>query len=210
MTPPNLTDRFPAAADQLAAYADLLAGPGVERGLIGPREVSRLWERHILNCAVVANESDWLAGSRRVLDVGSGAGLPGLVFAIVQDQLSVTLLDSMKRRTDFLAEAVTELGLSERVTVVRARAEEAKGLGKFDAVTSRAVAPLVRLIPWSAPHVAAGGAMLALKGASVTDEISEARHVAKKYGAVSITVEEYGSWLDQPTGVAVLTGFRGR
>lgn len=207
MTPSTLTDRFPAAADQLIEYADLLAGPGVERGLIGPREVPRLWDRHILNCAVVAAESSWLAGKRRVLDIGSGAGLPGLVFAIVQSQLSVTLLDSIGRRTDFLEEAVSELGLTERVTVVRGRAEEVDGLGTFDVVTSRAVAPLVRLIPWSAPHVDVGGAMLALKGASVRDEISEARHVMKKFGAVSISVEEYGLWLDQPTTVAVLTGF---
>jgi 16S rRNA (guanine527-N7)-methyltransferase len=198
---------LPAAADQLANYAELLAGPGVDRGLIGPREVDRLWDRHILNCAVVAVDCRELQGSQTVLDIGSGAGLPGVVWAIVRPELTVTLLDSMKRRTDFLQAVVTELDLTDRVNVLRARVEEQRDLPKFDIVTARAVAPLERLLPWAAPHVRHGGTILALKGESVAEEIRHAGPALAKYAAVSTSVEKYGTWLPQPTTVAVISGF---
>ncbi len=123
-------------------YAELLATDGVVRGLIGPREAPRLWERHLLNCAALA---EVLPDGATVCDLGSGAGLPGLVVAIARPDLSVTLVEPLLRRTTFLEEVAAELGL-ESVEVVRGRAEELHGQRTFDVVTSRAVAPLERLL----------------------------------------------------------------
>lgn len=155
----------------LADYAELLASAGVERGLIGPREVPRLWERHLENCAVVAL-SPVVPSGARVADVGSGAGLPGLVWAIVRPDIQVTLIESMQRRCDFLREAVGELGLDTRVDVVRGRAEEQEG--RWELVTARAVAPLAKLTAWTWPVVASGGSLVAMKGSRAADEITEA------------------------------------
>jgi len=148
-------------------YAELLATDGVVRGLIGPREAPRLWERHLLNCAALAEA---LPDEATVCDLGSGAGLPGLVVAIARPDLSVTLVEPLLRRTTFLEEVAAELGL-ESVEVVRGRAEELHGRRTFDVVTSRAVAPLERLLRWSMPLVAPHGAMVAMKGSSIEDEI---------------------------------------
>lgn len=169
--------KVPASAlndDQRAAlegYAQLLGSAGVERGLIGPREVPRLWERHLENCAVVAL-SPVVPDGARVADVGSGAGLPGLVWAIVRPDLQVTLIESMQRRCDFLREAVDELGLESRVDVVRGRAEAQEG--RWELVTARAVAPLTKLVAWTWPLVAPGGSLVAMKGSKAADEITEA------------------------------------
>jgi 16S rRNA (guanine527-N7)-methyltransferase len=149
------------------AYAALLADDGVVRGLIGPREAPRLWERHLLNCAVLAELIDEGAD---VADIGSGAGLPGLVLAVVRPDLRLTLVEPLLRRATFLQDAVDRLGL-DNVEVVRARAEELHGKREFSVVTSRAVAPLDRLLDWSMPLVRQGGCLLAMNGSSAAEEI---------------------------------------
>lgn len=151
-------------------YVDLLANAGVQRGLIGPREVPRLWDRHILNSAAL----DGLvpAGSR-VVDVGSGAGLPGIPLAILRPDVEVTLLEPLLRRFTFLVEAVADLQL-QTVRVVRGRAEDHQKT--YDVVTSRALAPLDRLLGWCNPlRSAPRGVILALKGSSAADELDAAR-----------------------------------
>lgn len=159
-------------------YVDLLAGPGEVRGLIGPREVPRLWDRHVLNCALL---SDLVDEGARIADIGSGAGLPGLVVAIRRPDLHVTLVEPLLRRTTFLAEAVEHLGL-ENVEIIRARAEELHGKIDFNIVTSRAVAPLDRLLAWSLPLVRRGGEMLAMKGSSAEAELEGARATVERLG----------------------------
>ena len=160
-------DRLPLAA----AYAAMLADDGVVRGLIGPREVPRLWERHLVNCALL---SQAVPEGASVGDVGSGAGLPGLVLAIARPDVQVTLIEPLLRRSVFLDEVVAGLGLAQ-VTVVRGRADALHGRQTFDLVTSRAVAPLPRLLEWSMPLVSGGGAMVAMKGSSAGQEVADAR-----------------------------------
>lgn len=179
-------------------YAELLAHDGVVRGLIGPREVPRLWERHLVNCALLGRA---IPEGAAVCDIGSGAGLPGLVLALSRPDLHVTLVEPLLRRTTFLEEAVTALGLAN-VEVVRARAEELHGRLEFDVVTSRAVAPLDRLLSWSMPLVKRGGALVAMKGSSVDDEIESSGEALTKYGAGAVTVLRLGEGLvEQPTTV---------
>jgi 16S rRNA (guanine527-N7)-methyltransferase len=162
-------DRLPLAV----AYADLLATDGVVRGLIGPREAPRLWDRHLLNCAVLGEA---VPQDSSVCDVGSGAGLPGLVLAIARPDVRVTLVEPLLRRTTFLDEVVAALSLTN-VEVVRGRADALHGQRTFDVVTSRAVAPLERLLLWSMPLVAPHGALVAMKGSTVAEEIEIARPV---------------------------------
>lgn len=181
-------------------YADLLAGPGVERGLLGPREVDRLWERHILNSAAVG---ELIEPGALVVDVGSGAGLPGLPLAIARPDLSVTLVEPMQRRTEFLAEAVAALGLE--VAVVRGRAEEPGVRGRAggaDVVVSRAVAELEKLTRWSLPLLRAGGRMLAVKGERAEAEVAESRTAMARLGATGVEVMRCGAgYLRPPTTV---------
>lgn len=198
----------PAAAaavfgDRLALarqYADLLAGPGVEWGLIGPREVDRLWDRHILNSAAVA---ELIEPSARVVDIGSGAGLPGIPLAIARPDLALTLVEPMLRRTDFLSEAVQTLGLT--ASVIRGRAEDPTvrtTLGGADVVVSRAVADLEKLTRWSLPLLRPGGRMLALKGERAEAEVAERRQSMTRLGVAGIEVVRCGaSYLDPPTTV---------
>ncbi len=153
--------------DLAVRYTELLATDGVVRGLIGPREAPRLWERHILNSAVLGEA---IPPEATVCDLGTGAGLPGLVLAIARPDLRVTLVEPLLRRTTFLEEVVAALGLSH-VVVRRGRAEDVHGEATFDVVTSRAVAPLERLLGWSMPLVAPTGAMVAMKGRSIREEI---------------------------------------
>jgi 16S rRNA (guanine527-N7)-methyltransferase len=177
-------------------YAAMLAGDGVVRGLIGPREVPRLWDRHLLNCAVL---TELLPPGAEVCDIGSGAGLPGLVVALARPDLRVTLVEPLLRRTTFLEEAVQELGL-DGVEVVRGRAEELHGTRQFDVVTSRAVAPLERLLLWSMPLVGPDGALVAMKGSSARDEITTASKVLRRLGCAAPEVLPLGgSVLDRPT-----------
>lgn len=181
-------DRLPLAV----AYHHSLATTGNERGFIGPREVSRLWERHILNCAVVAEAIP--SNARRVADVGSGAGLPGIPLAIARPELEITLIEPLLKRSTYLREIVEELGLSN-VTVVRGRAEEKNvraAVGRFDVVTSRAVAPLGKLARWCMPLVRVNGAMIALKGASVAEEWERDHGVIKKAGGGLATIMTVG------------------
>jgi 16S rRNA (guanine527-N7)-methyltransferase len=160
----------PARLPVLEQYAALLASEGVLRGLIGPREVPRLWDRHLVNCGLLA---PLVADGARVVDLGSGAGLPGLVLALARPDLEVTLVEPMARRVAFLTEACARLDLGG-VMVVRGRAEELVGGERYDVVTSRALAPLPRLLAWSMPLVAPGGVMLAMKGSSADEEIEQA------------------------------------
>ncbi len=180
---------FGAALPRLEAYAALLAGAGTERGLLGPREVPRLWERHLLNCAGL---SELVADGEVVLDLGSGAGLPGLVLALMRPEVQVVLVESLQRRAQFLSEAVEALGL--RSTVVRrARAEELHGKVEVDVVTARAVAPVDRLAGWALPLLRPGGRMLALKGEQAQAELDQARPALVRLGAVSAEVVEVGA-----------------
>lgn len=171
---------FGVALPRAERYAALLAQDATVRGLIGPREVPRLWERHLLNCAVV---TDVLPRGSAVADIGSGAGLPGIVLAIRRPDLRVTLVEPLLRRTTFLDEAVAALEL-DNAEVLRARAEELHGRRTFDVVTSRAVAPMSRLARWSLPLVRPGGELVAMKGSSAADELVEAQQeIARRRGA---------------------------
>lgn len=156
-------------------YVDILVSRGVDWGLIGPREIGRLWERHILNS--IALESLIPEGCH-VADVGSGAGLPGIPLAILRPDLEMTLIEPMLRRSNFLTEALDELGLDDRVTVVRGRAEDADL--HVDVVVSRAVAKLATLINWTADLIVDSGSLLALKGQSADDEVVKAKKELSK------------------------------
>lgn len=187
-------DRLPLAV----RYADLLATTGVVRGLIGPREAPRLWERHLLNCAVLG---ELLPDGTTVLDVGSGAGLPGIVLGIARPDLRITLLEPLARRVTFLDEVVEELGLTG-VTVVRGRAEESVGKIAAAVVTARAVAPLDRLAGWCLPLVEAGGRLLAMKGSTAAEEVAEHAPAISRVGGGPARIVECGMGVvDPPTTV---------
>lgn len=187
--PPAAAEVFGAQLPVLEAYAALLAGAGVERGLIGPRETPRLWDRHLLNCAGVA---ELLAPGEVVLDLGSGAGLPGLVLAALRPDVTVVLVEPLLRRATFLTEAVEQLGLSG-VVVRRARAEELAGDVLVDVVTARAVAPLDRLAGWALPLLHPGGRLLALKGDRADSELAQSGAALKAAGGVGARVVPVGS-----------------
>lgn len=189
-------DRFPEAV----RYAELLADVGVTRGLIGPREVPRLWERHLLNCAVL---SQVVPPGVSVCDVGSGAGLPGIPLALTRPDLRITLLEPLLRRTNFLREVVELLGLGH-VTVVRGRAEEVLGqLPVMNVVTARAVAPLDRLAGWGVPLLRPYGEMLLLKGDTAEEELKAARAALSKLGVVETSVLRVGEGVVDPLATVV-------
>lgn len=154
----------------LERYAGLLATTGVTRGLIGPREVPRIWDRHLINCGLLA---PLIPEGSTVADLGSGAGLPGLVLAIARPDLRVTLIEPMARRVAFLEEARTLLA-ADNVVVLRERAGDGTGADRFDVVTARALAPLPKLLTWAMPRVAEGGELLAMKGSSAQEEVDAA------------------------------------
>lgn len=176
------------------AYASFLADQGTVRGLIGPREVPRLWDRHILNCAVV---EEAIGQEQRVADIGSGAGLPGVVLAICRPDLNLTLVEPLLRRATFLEEVVALLGL-HNVTVARSRAEDFVSRETFDVVTSRAVAELGKLAGWSMPLVRPGGTFLPMKGTSAPEELAAAQKVLKRLGAEAAEVLRVGSGIVDP------------
>ena len=169
----EITEVYPDAAENLARFAHWLAGAGVERGFLGPREVDRIWDRHIANCAVV---EELIPINSKVFDIGSGAGLPGLVLAIVRPDITIGLIEPLMRRSEFLKEVVADLGITEQVSVMRGRAEELKG-HTAPVVTARAVAPLGKLLTWSLPLTTKGGVILAMKGSSAATEIADAKEI---------------------------------
>lgn len=190
-------DVFGQGADQALEYCNHLCTTGVDHGLVGPREVPRMWERHVLNCAVVA---EVIPSAATVIDVGSGAGLPGIALAISRPDLRVTLIEPLERRTTWLQNTIDDLGLS--VEVIRGRAEEFHGKRHADVVTARAVAALSKLVPWLAPLVSADGQILALKGKSAADEIAAATKVLRKFKLAEPEIIQCGvGTLDPPTTV---------
>ncbi|WP_043720494.1 16S rRNA (guanine(527)-N(7))-methyltransferase RsmG [Kutzneria sp. 744] len=202
--PTDVVERvFGDGASGAIKFAALLADHGVERGLIGPREVDRLWDRHLFNSAVLA---EVIPRNCRAVDVGSGAGLPGIPLAIVRPDIRLTLLEPMARRVAWLKEVVDTLGLD--VEVVRGRAEEPevrRRLGGSDIVTARAVAPLEKLARWCLPLLRSGGQLLALKGASAAEELErDAAAVAKAGGSQQWVATCGAEVLDVPTTVVVV------
>lgn len=204
--PPGASNVFGDRLETAVRYAEILAGAGVERGLLGPREAERLWDRHLLNSATLA---DLLDQGDQIADIGSGAGLPGIPLALARPDLRVTVIEPLLRRSDFLAEVIESLGVD--VTVVRGRAEDQavrQRVGEMDAVVSRAVASLDKLTKWSMPLLRPGGQMLALKGQRAADEVDEHRRVMKALGAVDVRVVTCGGdYLDPPA--TVVTARRG-
>ena len=194
-----LRSRYPDASDGLAAYVGLLATDGVLRGLIGPRETGRLWSRHVANCAVL---EELVPQGVRVADVGSGAGLPGLPLALVRPDLHVVLVEPLLRRATFLSEAVEALGLTDRVEVLRGRAEDQGGLG-VDVVTARAVAPLDRLAGWTLPLVRVDGVLLALKGDGAADEVLASQQALERVGGGRAEVLTCGEGVVEPATTVV-------
>jgi 16S rRNA (guanine527-N7)-methyltransferase len=181
-------------------YAQLLTTAGVERGVVGPAEAERIWDRHLLNCAVVAR----LIPSRASLvDLGSGAGLPGIVLAMLLPGAKVALVEALARRVDFLVECVAQLGLTN-VQVVRGRAEDLAGELVADVVCSRAVAPLDKLAGLSIGLARPGGRVLAIKGASADAELARARPVLARLGVTDARVSQVGSADGSVTATVVM------
>jgi len=189
---------FGAALDQAVAFTRVLATRGVEQGLIGPREVPRLWDRHLLNCAVVAELIR--PRCRTLVDIGSGAGLPGIVLALIRPELDVILLEPMERRCRFLAECAAELGLAN-ASVLRGRAEDTRL--RADVATARAVAPLGRLAELAVGVVRPGGMVLAIKGQTAADELKKARPVLRRIGARGAEVVRAGQGKVDPATTVV-------
>lgn len=187
---------FGAQFPLIARYVDLLSTQGVEWGLIGPREADRLWERHILNSVAV---HELVSVGAVVVDVGSGAGLPGIPLAILRPDLAVTLVEPLLRRSNFLTQAVDKLGISSRVRVVRSRAEDHHET--YDVVLSRALAPLDRLIRWCAPLRRADGVVLALKGSSAGEEVQKSGHALAVAGLRASVLLVRASAASEPTTV---------
>ena len=206
--PPVAAEVFGAALDKAREFASLLATEGVTRGLIGPRETARLWDRHLLNCAVVA---ELLPSTGRLVDIGSGAGLPGIPLALIKPQLEVILLEPMLRRVGFLQECAEALGM-ENTSVVRGRAEELSGKLRADVVTARAVAPLDKLAGWATGLLVPGGEILAIKGQSAEEELVAAQPVLKRLGARTAEIRHVGQdrVLPETTVVRVVMSGRGR
>lgn len=188
-TPAQAATVFGAGLPSVEVFAAFLAGPGVERGLLGPREAPRLWERHLLNCAGL---SQLIEDGQVVLDLGSGAGLPGLVLAIQRPDVQVVLVEPLQRRATFLTEAVELLGL-RNVLVRRARAEELHGKVEVDVVTARAVAPVDRLAGWALPLLRQGGRLLAMKGEQAAAELAAAGPALHRFAGIDGAVIEVGS-----------------
>nr|WP_232328012.1 16S rRNA (guanine(527)-N(7))-methyltransferase RsmG [Kibdelosporangium sp. MJ126-NF4] len=198
-----VSQAFGAGSDRATRFAELLAVHGVERGLIGPREVDRLWDRHLLNSVAIA---ECVPEGASVVDVGSGAGFPGIPLAIARPDLDVVLLEPMARRVAWLEEVAAKLDLD--VTVVRGRAEEKavrQALANRDVVTARAVAPMGKLAGWCLPLLRGGGRMVALKGSSAAEEIDRDRAEIARAGGVDPEVRTCGGeFLDEPTTVVVV------
>lgn len=190
---------FGSAFAAVAEFHEMLVKHGEERGLIGPRELDRLWTRHLLNSAAVV---PFLPGSGSIVDLGSGAGLPGIVVAAMLPEVQVVLIEPMERRCTWLSEVIERLGL-ENAEVRRGRAEEFHGAFEADAVTARAVAALDKLGRWAFPLLERGGVLVALKGRSAADEIESATKVLRRYGATDAEVLAAGTLPGVPTTTVV-------
>ena len=209
VAPPAPTGAAQVFGDRLALaerFTAILADTGVSHGLIGPREVPRLWDRHVLNCAVIHPA---IAAGQMVIDVGSGAGLPGLALAIARPDLDLHLVEPMLRRTNWLSRAVDELELTN-VTVHRGRAEQFWGVLSAPVVTARAVARLSELARWCLPLVSPGGSLLALKGSRAAEELESDRALLRRLGAVAEVIEAFGHDIVDPetTVLRVVLGDR--
>ena len=178
-----VTQYFPTRSREIHRYAELLLTAGIERGLMGPREAPRMWSRHILNSLLLL---PYLPESATVIDIGSGAGLPGIPLALARPDLKVTLLEPLQRRVDFLEEVKSELGLS--ITIIRGRAEEAKGT--YQVVTARALSATPKLLTQVWPLIAPGGSLVALKGSSVEEEVRQAEKVISELKPVTVDIQE--------------------
>ncbi len=202
----DLAEWFGDSVPRVHRYVELLTTAGVSRGLIGPREVDRIWSRHILNCAAVQTlvPRDCCVG-----DIGSGAGLPGIPLALARRDLRVTLIEPLLRRVTFLEEVLQELDLPS-LLVVRARAEDLPGQQSFDVVTARAVAPLARLARWGLPLCRPGGVLLAIKGANAQEELLAAAPTLASLGAGRATVEWCGAGVVEPLTTVVRIESGGR
>ena len=203
--PPAAVEKvFGSRFAEVVRYVELLATDGLTRGLVGPREVPRLWDRHVLNCAAL---TELIGPDEAVVDVGSGAGLPGIVLALARPDLHVVLVESLARRTAFLDECRVALRL-ENVSVHRGRAEDrdtVAAVGRVDVVTSRAVAPLDRLAAWCLPLLRTGGRMLAVKGASAETEVEKYTGAVARLGGTRIEVRRCGvGMVEPPTTVIVV------
>ena len=184
----------------------MLFRSGIERGLLGPREAEKVWDRHIINCAVVAEPDLEVIGTgARIADIGSGAGLPGLVWALTRPDVYVVLIESLLRRVTFLTECIAALELTDRVQVVRARAEEAaRSPGSFNIVTARAVAPLGNVARWAAPLLLPDGTLVAIKGESAQEEVIRDRQILEESGLTEPVVTQMGQGVvDPPTTVVM-------
>lgn len=191
-------DRLPLAV----RYASLLADSGVERGLIGPREVDRLWDRHLLNCAVIGS---LIPPGAVVVDLGSGAGLPGIPLALAWPSLRITLLEPMARRVDWLTAMVSELDLPVRV--IRGRADDRAVVAELagaDVVTARAVAPLARLAGWALPLLTEDGVLVAMKGRTASDEVARDGAAIRTLGGRAVRVRDCGAGIVDPLTRVVL------
>ncbi|MEN9714268.1 MAG: hypothetical protein RLZZ164_932 [Actinomycetota bacterium] len=187
---------FGANTDSARAYFQALVRDSDLLGLLGPREMPKLWSRHILNSAVVA---ELVPAGSSVADVGSGAGLPGIPMALAQPAAHFTLIEPMERRSDWLKQMVAELGLSN-VEIIRARAEDVGQV--FDQVTARAVAALPKLLKMTVPLTRNGGEVIALKGSKAAEEIDESKKLAKKLGIADFEIVQVGTnFLPEPTSV---------
>lgn len=183
-------------------YAEHLATSGVERGLIGPREAPRIWERHVLNCAVVAG---LVPDGARLVDVGSGAGLPGIPLALARPDARIVLVEPLARRVDWLCEVIADLGVA--VEVERGRAEEDVVRRRWegaDVVTARAVAPLARLAGWCLPLLRPGGQLLAVKGAAAMDEVARDAPAVRRLGGGVPRIERCGAGIIDPPSTVVI------
>jgi 16S rRNA (guanine527-N7)-methyltransferase len=203
VAPPAAEAMFGAGLPHAITFASQLAEHGVERGLIGPREVDRLWDRHLLNSVAIA---EVIPNAAHVVDLGSGAGLPGIPLAIARPDLVVTLLEPMARRVEWLEHVVRTLGLN--VTVVRGRAEELaikRRVSGADVVVARAVAPLAKLCEWSLPLLRHGGSLVAMKGASAAEEVARDRQAVVRAGGSDPRIETCGAGvLNDPATVVVV------
>ncbi|WP_062078427.1 16S rRNA (guanine(527)-N(7))-methyltransferase RsmG [Demequina globuliformis] len=197
---PSIEEYFGDSYARVRAFAELLADQGVLRGLIGPRELTRVWERHILNSAAVVP----FLGKGTIVDIGSGAGLPGLVIAAMLPDRPVVLVEPMERRTTWLFHAAEQCGI-DNVTVLRGRAEEVRESVEADVITARAVASIDKLVKWCLPLLSPTGSMALLKGRSAPDELDRGKYVLRRAGLTGAVHEAPTLAGLEPTTVVTLS-----